>query len=212
MPDTPSRLAAFFAELHRRRVFRVAVVYAGVAFIVIQIIDGAFDYLKIPEWVGSLIIIMLAVGFPIAVGMAWAFYLTAEGLVRTRESKRDQPKKPPRPVIGNRTLAVIAVLAIAAAAWSWWGRPGKEAEVVVETGLGERSIAVLPFVNFSDSKDDEYFSDGITDDILTHLSKIGDLKVIARTSSMLYKNSDKRLRDIGRELEVATILEGSVRR
>ena len=110
MPDTPSRLIAFLAELRRRRVFRVAVVYAGVAFIVIQIIDGAFDYLKIPEWIGSLIIIMLAVGFPIAVGMAWAFDLTAEGLVRTRESKRDQPKKPPRPIIGNKTVAVIAVL------------------------------------------------------------------------------------------------------
>ena len=126
MSEPPSGLAAFIAELRHRRVFRVAVVYAGVAFIVIQIIDGAFDYLKIPEWVGSLIIIMLAVGFPIAVGLAWAFDLTAEGLVRTRESKRDQPKKPPRPVIGNKTLAIIAGLALIAAAWSWWGRPGRQ--------------------------------------------------------------------------------------
>ncbi len=101
-------------------------------------------------------------------------------------------------------VAAAASLAIIAAAWSWWGRPA--------AGTRDKSIAVLPFVNFSDSKDDEYFSDGITDDILTHLSKIGDLKVIARTSSMLYKNSDKRIRDIGRELGVATLLEGSVRR
>ncbi|MBA7620237.1 hypothetical protein ES703_27582 [subsurface metagenome] len=191
----------------------MAVVYAGVAFIVIQIIDGAFDYLKIPEWVGSLIIIMLAVGFPIAVGMAWAFDLTAEGLVRAKVKREPSaPKAPHHIVIGNKTLAIIAAVAVAVAVWSWWDRPIKEAEAVAETGLGERSIAVLPFVNFSDSKDDEYFSDGITDDILTHLSKIGDLKVIGRTSVMQYKNTTKRLRDIGRELGVATLLEGSVRR
>ncbi len=105
--------------------FRVAVVYAGVAFIVIQIIDGAFDYLKIPEWVGSLIIIMLAVGFPIAVGMAWACDLTAEGLVRAKVKREPTAAKAPHHVIiGNKTLAVIAVLAVIAAAWSWWGRPG----------------------------------------------------------------------------------------
>jgi TolB-like protein/Tfp pilus assembly protein PilF len=100
----------------------------------------------------------------------------------------------------------VAALAVIAAAWSWWGRPGPE------TALGEKSIAVLPFVNFSGSEEDEYFSDGITDDILTHLSKIGNLKVIARTSIVQYKNTEKRIRDIGRELGVATILEGSVRR
>ncbi len=101
-------------------------------------------------------------------------------------------KAPHHIVIGNKSLAAIAVLAVIAAAWSWWGEPGREA------GLGAKSIAVLPFVNFSDSKDDEYFSDGITDDILTHLSKIGDLRVIGRTSVMQYKNTTKRLRDIGR--------------
>ena len=194
MNDAPSPLATFIAELRRRRVFRVAVVYAGVAFIVIQIIDGAFDYLKIPEWGGSLIIIMLAVGFPIAVGMAWAFDLTAEGLVRAKPEREPTAAKAPHHiVIGNKTLAVIAALAIIAAAWSWWGRPGPEAEVVVEaeavaeTGLGEKSIAVLPFINMSADPEQEYFCDGITDDILTHLSKIGELRVIGRTSVMQYK-------------------------
>ena len=201
MPVPTSKFSNLLAELRRRRVFRVAVVYAGVAFIVIQIIDGAFDYLKIPEWIGSLIIIMLAVGFPIAAGMAWAFDLTAEGLVRAKVKREPiAAKAPHHVVIGNKTLALVAVLAIIAAAWSWWGRP--------TAGTRDTSIAVLPFVNFSDSKDDEYFSDGITDDILTHLSKIGDLKVIARTSSMLYKNSDKRIRDIGRELGVCNLEHG----
>jgi len=206
MNDAPSRLSAFLAELRRRRVFRVAAVYACVAFIIFQIIDATFDYLPIPGWVGTTLIVVLLLGFPIAVGLAWAFDLTAEGLVRTREIKSDQPKKPPRPVIGNKTLAVIAVLAVIAAAWSWWGRPGPEA------ALGGKSIAVLPFINMSADPEQEYFCDGITDDILTHLSKIGDLKVIGRTSVMQYKNTTKRLRDIGRELGVATLLEGSVRR
>ncbi len=206
MNDAPSRLAAFLAELRRRRVFRVAVVYAGVAFIVIQIIDGAFDYLKIPEWVGSLIIIMLAVGFPIAVGLAWAFDLTAEGLVRAKVKREPTAAKAPHHVIiGNKTLALIATLAVIAAAWSWWGRPDPEA------ALGKKSIVVLPFANYSKEEGD-WFSDGITEEIITHLSKIGDLKVISRTSAMQYKGSDKSLRQIGEELGVAAILEGSVRR
>ncbi len=198
------KLADLISELRRRRVFRVAVVYAGIAFIIFQIVDATFDYLPIPAWVGTALIVVLLLCFPVAVGMAWAFDLTAEGLVRAKPEREPTAAKAPHHiVIGNKTLAIVAALAIIAAVWSWWGRPGQEADAVAEAGLGERSIAVLPFVNFSD---------GITDDILTHLSKIGDMEVIARTSSMLYKNSDKRAREIGRELGVATLLEGSVRR
>ena len=150
MPDPPSRLAAFIAELRRRRVFRVAVVYAGVAFILVQIVDGTFDPMGIPIWVSRLIILLLALGFPIAVGLAWAFDLTEEGLVRAKPKREPTAAKAPHhPLVGNKSLAVIAALAIIVAAWSWWGWPGPEAV------LGEKSIAVLPFVNFSDSKDDE---------------------------------------------------------
>jgi len=199
------KLADLISELRQRRVFRVAAVYACVAFIIIQIIDGAFDYLRIPEWVGATIIVLLLIGFPVAVALAWAFDITDKGLVRTKPKREPAAAKAPHHVIiGNKTLAIIAAVAVAVAVWSWWGRP--------TTRVPDKSIAVLPFVNFSDSKDDEYFSDGITDDILTHLTKISDLEVKARTSSMLYKNSDMRARDIGRELGVATLLEGSVRR
>jgi len=198
-------LAEFLAELKRRRVFRVAVVYAGVAFIIIQIIDGAFDYLPIPDWVGTAIIVLLLVGFPVAVGLAWAFDITEKGVVRAKAQDAAAPQCTPRPIFGNLTLAIVAAVAVAVAVWSWWGRPDKEA------ALGAKSIAVLPFVNFSEEEGD-WFSDGITDDILTHLSKISDLKVIGRTSVMQYKNTTKRLRDIGEELGVATLLEGSVRR
>ncbi len=198
-------LADLLAELKRRRVFRVAVVYAGVAFIIFQIIDAIFEPLHIPGWVGTTIIVLLLIGFPIAVALAWAFDITEKGVVRTKAQDTAAPQCTPRPIFGNLTLGIVAACAIAIAVWSWWGRPSPEA------ALGAKSIAVLPFVNFSEEEGD-WFSDGITDDILTHLTKIGDLKVIGRTSVMQYKNTTKRLRDIGRELGVATLLEGSVRR
>ncbi len=200
-----SPFTAFIAELKRRRVFRVAVVYAGVAFILVQIVDGTFDPMGIPVWGSRLIILLLALGFPIAVALAWAFDITDKGIVRTR-GKAKAPATSRRPILTNWTLGIVAALAIIVAAWSWWGRPGPEVT------LGEKSIAVLPFVNFSDSKDDEYFSDGVTDDIITHLARIGDLKVISRTSAMLYKDSPKTLRVIADELGVSNILEGTVRR
>ncbi len=206
MPDPPSKLAALIAELRHRRVFRVAIVYAGVAFIIFQIVDATFDVMGIPDWLGRFLIVVLLLGFLVAVGMAWAFDLTAEGLVRAKVKREPTAAKAtPHIVIGNKTLAVIAVLAVIAAAWSWWDRPGQEA------ALGAKSIVVLPFANYSKNEGD-WFSDGITEEIITHLSKIGDLKVISRTSAMQYKGTDKSLRQIGEELGVAAILEGSVRR
>ncbi len=201
----PSPLTNFIAELRRRRVFRVAVVYAGVAFIIFQIVDATFEPLHLPDWLSTAVVVLLLIGFPIAVGLAWAFDITEKGVVRTKAQDTAAPQCTPRPIFGNLTLGIVAACAIAIAVWSWRGRPNKEA------ALGAKSIAVLPFVNFSEEEGD-WFSDGITDDILTHLSKIGDLKVIGRTSVMQYKNTTKRLRDIGRELGVATLLEGSVRR
>ncbi|MQY64251.1 MAG: hypothetical protein GH143_08150, partial [Calditrichaeota bacterium] len=150
MPDPPSRLSDFIAELRNRRVFRVAAVYACVAFIVFQIVDATFEPLHLPDWASTLVVVLLTLGFPIAVGLAWAFDITEKGIVRTR-GKAQALATSRRPILTNRILGIVAALAIIVAAWSWWGRLGKEAEVVVEAGLGERSIAVLPFVNFSDS-------------------------------------------------------------
>ena len=106
MSDPPSRLAAFLAELKRRRVFRVAVVYAGVAFIIFQIIDAIFEPLHIPAWVGTTIIILLLIGFPIAVGLAWAFDITDKGLVRTR-GKAQASATSRRPILTNWTLGIF---------------------------------------------------------------------------------------------------------
>ena len=204
MSDPPSKLAAFITELRRRRVFRVAVVYAGVAFIVIQIIDGAFDYLKIPEWVGSLIIIMLAVGFPIAVGMAWAFDLTAEGLVRAKVKREPTAAKAPHHVvIGNKTLAVIAALAIIVAVWALLREPSPGATPIT-------SIAVLPLDNLMGDPAEDYFVEGMHEAIITNLARLSALKVISRTSAMRYKDTDKLVPEIARELNVDAVVEGSI--
>ncbi len=121
-------------------------------------------------------------------------------------------KAPHHVVIGNKTLAVIALLAIIAAAWSWWGRPGPEAEAVAETGLGEKSIAVLPFINMSADPEQEYFCDGMSEEIINKISQIEDLQVIARTSSFYFKGEKVDITDIGKKLAVEWVLEGSVRK
>ncbi|MEE9161662.1 MAG: tetratricopeptide repeat protein, partial [Candidatus Neomarinimicrobiota bacterium] len=209
MPQQSS-LSVLLTELKRRRVFRVAAVYGGVAFVVVQIVDGAFGYLRIPEWIGSLIIILLLIGFPLAVGLAWVFDITPEGIVRTgRPSNKpgeevSTPSGTGKLLTSNRALIVIAVLAVAFGVWSRWGGGGD--------ALPDKSIAVLPFVNYSEVRDTEWFSDGVTEEIISQLSKISDLRVISSTSSMLYKGTGKSGKEIGDELGVAHLLEGNVRR
>ena len=202
MTDPHSRFAAFIAELRQRRVFRVAIVYAGVAFIIFQIADFTFPALHVPDWFSSAVVVLLILGFFIAVGLAWAFDLTAEGLVRTRESKRDQPKKPSRPVIGNKTLVVIAAVAVAVAVWSWWGRTSAAGTIT--------SIAVLPLDNLMGDPAEDYFVEGMHEAIITNLARLSELKVISRTSAMRYKDTDKLMPEIARELNVDALVEGSV--
>ncbi|MDQ6913950.1 MAG: FlgO family outer membrane protein, partial [Verrucomicrobiota bacterium] len=164
----------FFAELKRRKVYRVAIGYAVVAWLLIQVATQTFPFLDIPNWIVRLIILVLALGFPIALVLAWAFDITPRGVIRTED---------------------IA-----------------PAPTVTASDIPRKSIAVLPFENLSDDQTNEYFGDGIQDDILANLSKISDLKVISRTSVRQYKTRGRNLREIGRELGVAHILEGTVRR
>ena len=179
MPETTSNLAAFVAELRRRRVFRVAAVYAGVAFVIIQIIDGAFGYLRIPEWVGTTVIVLVLLGFPVAIGLAWAFDITEKGIVRTRGRSKGKPGT------SNRALIAVAVLAVIVAVWGWKDRllPGGPAPIT--------SIAVLPLDDYVGNPDQAYFVDGMTEAITSRLSQIAALKVIARTSVMQYANSPR---------------------
>ena len=199
----PSPLSNFISELRRRRVFRVAVVYAGVAFIIIQIIDGAFDYLRIPEWIGTTIIVLLALGFPIAVGLAWAFDITDKGVVRTAKGPKEA-KAPRRLLISNRILAVVAAVAVAVAAWSWLGRSTAAGPIT--------SIAVLPLENLMNDPDQDYFVDGMHEALTAELSKISALRVIGRTSTMSYKANPKPIPEIAAELDVDAVIEGSVLR
>ncbi|MBA7638985.1 MAG: hypothetical protein GH143_08750 [Calditrichaeota bacterium] len=204
MSNTRSGFTTFLSELRRRRVFRVAVVYAGVAFIIIQIIDGAFDYLPIPDWVGTVIIVLLLLGFPVAVGLAWAFDITEKGVVRTAAKESAEAKAPRRVLIGNKTLAAIAAVAVAVAVWSYLSKGEQPGPIT--------SIAVLPLENLMNDPDQDYFVDGMHEALISELGKISALRVISRTSVMQYKTAPKSLPEIARELHVDAVVEGSVLR
>ncbi|MFL6589631.1 MAG: tetratricopeptide repeat protein [Chthoniobacterales bacterium] len=197
----------FFAELQRRNVYKVAVAYAVVSWLIIQITTQVFPVFDIPAWSIRLIILCLGVGFPVALVLAWAYELTPEGVKRTDEidlkqsTVRSTGRKLDFVIIGV-LLAVIGVLAI---------QRYRSADSRLPE-IPEKSIAVLPFENRSEEKANAYFADGIQDEILTRLSKIADLRVISRTSTQHYKSTSEDLRNIGRDLGVAHILEGSVQK
>jgi TolB-like protein/Tfp pilus assembly protein PilF len=193
----------FFEELSRRKVYRVAVAYVIVAGGIIQLASAVFPAWELPNWALRLVIVLLLLGFPIALILAWAFDITPAGIQAT----------PALPVASgassphrrrNVFFLVSAGLAVAIAA-GFFILPHVAAKKV------DKSIAVLPFENFSDDKNNAYFADGIQDDILTTLSRISDLKVISRTSVMGYRGASRNVRDIGKALGAGAILEGSVR-
>ena len=195
-------LKRFVTELKRRNVYRVAVAYAVVAWLLIQIATQTFPLFGIPNWAARLVVLFLLLGFPIALILAWAFELTPEGVKRTEEV-------PPEQSVARSTgrkldFVIITVLALAAALLLFDRfRPGRVRE---KSGVVDKSIAVLPFENRSDNRENAYFADGIQDEILTRLSKIADLKVISRTSTQHYKSAPENLPEIARQLGVAHIL------
>ena len=199
---------SFFAELQRRNVYRAAVVYTMTSWLLIQVATQVFPFFEIPNWFVRLTIILLVVGFPIAVALAWAFELTPEGIVKTAAIPTG--KSPGWPLIHRIYTAVIGILAIAIAALLYLRyTPSPRA---VADDIPAKSIAVLPFANLSDDKENAFFAEGMQDDILTSLSRIGDLKVISRTSVLAYRDTKQRNpREIAQALGVAYLLEGSVR-
>jgi TolB-like protein/Flp pilus assembly protein TadD len=193
-------MTGFFDEVKRRKVYRVAAAYVIAAGGAIQLASASFPAWELPNWALRLVIVLLLLGFPIALMLAWAYDITAQGVRVT----------PTTPAHGrHRRRNVIMLVAsgvIISAAAGFFLLPGVSARKI------DKSIAVLPFENLSDEKENAYFADGIQDDVLTNLSKIGDLKVISRTSVMSYRGRASNVREIGKALGVATILEGTVRR
>jgi TolB-like protein len=211
----------FFAELKRRNVYRVAVAYAIVGWLLIQIATQVFPFFEIPSWGVRLVVLLVAVGFPIALILAWAFELTPEGIKRTEDV--DFSKSIARRTGRKLTGIIIAVAFVAFGLFLFQlvekGRRAaqsnaehREGQSVTTPPVNEKSIAVLPFVNMSSDRDNAYFVDGLTEEILNRLAQIKALKVPGHTSSFAFKNQNRDLRQIGATLGVAHALEGSVRK
>src|SRR5437773_1157060 len=199
----------FFGELERRNVYRAAVAYGVVAWFLTQVTTQVFPFFEIPNSAIRFVVIALAVGFPIAMSLSWLYELTPEGIVRSEDLDPATARKGRRFTGRILDFVIIGVLLLVIAMLIYERRP-------VRTSAGEsipeKSIAVLPFENRSRDPDNAYFADGIQDEILARLSKIADLKVISRTSTQRYKSAPENLPEIGKQLGVAHILEGSVQK
>ncbi len=201
-------LRKFLTELKRRNVYKVAIAYGVVAWLLMQIASQIFPFFEIPNWAVRLVVLLLVIGFPVAVILAWAFELTPEGIKRTEDVDLS-------PTLTRKTgrkldFFIIAVLLLVIAILLFQ-RLHPNVSPAISSSL-EKSIAVLPFENLSEEKANAYFADGIQDEILTKLAGIGDLKVISRSSTAKYKSKPEDLKTAARELGVATVLEGSVQK
>jgi TolB-like protein/Tfp pilus assembly protein PilF len=189
---------SLFDELKRRKVFKVAVAYLVVGWLLIQVSSTVAPQLNLPEWAPRLITFAILLGFPIALVLAWVLDVTPQGI------------KVEGAGVGNkRVIAIAAVLAALAVGWYWKARP---VPVAGGGGADAHSIAVLPFVNMSEDKSNEYFSDGISEEILNVLARMSGLHVAARTSSFSFRKQEQEIPTIARELKVRMVLEGSVRK
>src|SRR5213593_638157 len=199
-----------FSELKPRNVYKVAVAYAIVGWLLVQVATQVFPFLEIPNWVVRLVIALIVIGFPIALVIAWAFETTPEGIKRIQDVDLTVQR-------GSKKHVWIYVVVIAAAisvALFSLGRytAGNKAAVAAPNESQAKSIAVLPFVNMSADKNDEYLSDGVSEELITALSKITGLQVKARTSSFAFKGKNADIEKIGELLHVSHLLEGSVAR
>ena len=200
--------AQFLSELKRRNVYRAGVVYIMTSWVVIQVATQIFPLFEIPKWIVRLMVVLLVTGLPIALALAWAYELTPKGIVKTDELPA---RRRHWPLVHRIYTGVIGVLAIAIAFLLYLRLAPNPKKSMAD--VPEKSIAVLPFANYSDEKENAYFADGIQDDLLTNLAKIQDLTVISRTSVMKYRDIGSRdIKEIGKSLGVAHVLEGSVRR
>jgi TolB-like protein/Tfp pilus assembly protein PilF len=208
--------SSFFTELKRRNVYKVAVAYAVVGWLIAQIATQIFPFLEIPNWAIRLVILLIVIGFPIALVIAWAFEATPEGIKRTEVADAMPTTAAQKKHAWIYVVVLGAVLSIGLfllGRFTARNNPAPRAsEPVAGSSVPQKSIAVLPFENLSDDKGAAYFADGIQDEILTKLASIADLKVISRTSTAKYKSKPEDLKTVSQQLGVATVLEGSVQK
>jgi TolB-like protein/cytochrome c-type biogenesis protein CcmH/NrfG len=201
---------SFSSELRRRNVYKVAVAYAVVGWLVIQVTATIVPALHLPDGLTTAVVVLVPVGFPIALVISWAFEMTPEGMKRTADVSPDEVWSMPYWSKRKFSVFIVAVVVIAAGLLAYQLLRGPRSAVasIADT----KSIAVLPFENLSEDKNNAYFADGVQEEILTRLSKIADLKVISRTSTQRFKSAPADLKEIAKQLGVANILEGSVQK
>jgi TolB-like protein/Tfp pilus assembly protein PilF len=203
-------MASAWQELKRRNVVRVAIAYVIVSWLVLQLADVLSSLLQLPEWVGGFVVLLLAVGFLLALFLSWAYEVTPDGVKREKDVDRSASithstgRKLDFAIIGVLSVAVV-IFALDKFVWTQTVTPTSASE------SGPTTIAVLPFVNMSDDADQEYFSDGLSEELLNLLAKIPELQVTSRTSAFSFKGKDFTIADVGRQLNVDHVLEGSVR-
>ncbi len=198
----------FFAELKRRNVYKVAVAYAVVGWLLVQVATQVFPFFEIPNWAVRLVVLAIVIGFPIALVIAWAFELTPQGLKRTEDvDLTTQIRRK-----SHTWIYVVIVGALLSIGLFMLGRYGFREKISAAGELPAKSIAVLPFENLSEEKGNAFFAEGVQDEILTRLAKVAELKVISRTSTQRFKSAPENLPAIAKQLGVIHILEGSVQK
>jgi TolB-like protein len=209
----------FFAELKRRHVYKVGAAYAVAGWLLVQIVTQVFPIFEVSSLAQRIIVLVIVAGFAVALVLAWLFDITAHGIVRTGElPPTGEAPEVRRQRLGsdrklNYVLGALLLLAIAYFAAGHFGLMGGSRKTsIASTAINAKSIAVLPFENLSRDPDNAYFATGIQDEILTRIAKIGALKVISRVSTKQYPSRPDNLSEIGHQLGVANILEGSVQR
>jgi TolB-like protein len=204
-------MASVWGELKRRNVVRVAIAYVVASWLILQLTDVLKSLLTLPAWIGEVVFVLLLIGFVVALILAWAYEMTPEGVKREKDVDRSQSitrvtgRKLDFVIIG---ILSVALIVLAVDEFVWEAKDDQETAVTTD----RKSIAVLPFVNMSSDPEQEYFSDGLSEELLNLLARIPELRVTSRSSAFYYKNKDIQLDEVGKELGVAHILEGSVRR
>ena len=202
-------MSSFFAELKRRNVFKVGVAYAIVAWVILQFIEVVSNVMNFPDWIAQAVFMLLVAGLPVALLLSWAYEVTPEGVKKTAEVDQSKSITHSKGQRINKLIAGALVVVLGFIAYD--KLIATDGRVVPQVEAGQASIAVLPFEDLSAAGDQEYFGDGIAEELLNVLAKVPSIKVAGRTSSFQFKGESLDLRAIGKTLGVEHILEGSVR-